>query len=252
MKNLIFLILSFLFFPTELFAFLSVDVSIDKNEVLPGQTIEMDLLIKSSENVKDPVLPDMPFAVTGRGSSTNFSFINGNTTIEVHKTFTLKALSEGSYEIPPIAVKSGEKSVTTGAIPVKVVNSSGYTGKSSPAQVHGFVDIVYLAGVFEQSRCVEDAYLGGYFAYSHPCESSGLELIVAYFPDDVFFVAHLSAPIRPETDPSFRFFADFTGVSVHRFHPGRAFRSERGEFYDHWFGREGLRTYRRRHQRRQQ
>jgi len=136
MKNLIFLILSFLFFPTELFAFLSVDVSIDKNEVLPGQTIEMDLLIKSSENVKDPVLPDMPFAVTGRGSSTNFSFINGNTTIEVHKTFTLKALSEGSYEIPPIAVKSGEKSVTTGAIPVKVVNSSGYTGKSSPAQVH--------------------------------------------------------------------------------------------------------------------
>jgi len=103
--------------------------SVDKDKVAMDDTLELTLTVIGSQNAQAPELPAMDgLEVMSTGTSSQYSFINGQTSVRKNFTYVLMPTKEGSATIPSVSMEIDGKTLQTKPITVEVVKA----GQSQP------------------------------------------------------------------------------------------------------------------------
>ena len=138
MKRYLFCLVWSIFIGLQLCGAEGFHAVLEPSTVLEGEPF---VLLLSNQGNEMPQLVKLPEKFTYRGSSQSTRIINGDKTVSVGYNFLAPA--PGEYEIAPLTVKLGKKTVRTPLLKLKVV-------KDNTAQT-GLSD-VFVRGVFADNR----------------------------------------------------------------------------------------------------
>jgi len=118
---------------------LSISAQASPQQAGVGQSIRLQITIEGKVNIQgSPSLPDLTdFQVYRGGSSTNFSFINGQVSSSLQYTYILVPKHTGTFTIGPISITHGGKVYSTQPIEVQVTPAGGQAQLPGPARPAG-------------------------------------------------------------------------------------------------------------------
>lgn len=117
----------------------NVEATVSENKVFTGERISLSIEISGDfNNVSRPDIPaDIPgFRLLSNTPSTSrsFSFVNGQSSTTYTYTYYLVAQTEGSYQIPEIAVNIDDTDYTTQPLLVEIIDRNDSARSSSSSQ----------------------------------------------------------------------------------------------------------------------
>lgn len=119
----------------------------DKNKATLGQTILLSLIFEGEQNVPAPDLPELDgFRSQYLGPSTNFSMINGKTSMSIAHRYLLFPQKKGVFEIGPFSVMYEGQAYTSGPLTVEITdeapsNNAMPEGQAQGPQTHNKQDL---------------------------------------------------------------------------------------------------------------
>jgi hypothetical protein len=126
--------LVFVLAPAVRAADVDVTASVSPDEVAVGDAVTLTVSVAGDAGGAEPELPDLPgFRVGGSGSSTSFSFVNGQVSRRAEYSYTLIPEKEGRLSIGPVTVRVRGKRYRTEPVAVNVV-PAGSRSRPQPAQ----------------------------------------------------------------------------------------------------------------------
>jgi hypothetical protein len=110
---------------------ISVEASVNKNPVMPGEQVNVTVTIYNSQgNVEMPQLNGMTF-LFGPSVSQSTTNVNGKRSSSIAYSYAFRADKEGTVNIPAITVRTSAGAMRTKPIDLKVTrSSSGGSGRS--------------------------------------------------------------------------------------------------------------------------
>jgi len=112
----------------------SIQASVDRTNLNVDDQLILSVVINGSNtgSLPDPELPEIGhFAIVDSFQGSNFSWINGKTSLSKTIRYILKPEATGTFTIPPIKVSQGGKTFQTEPITV-TVSQSASSGASPP------------------------------------------------------------------------------------------------------------------------
>ena len=134
-KIFLFNIFAFCIFCSAFAAEVTFNASVNKNTVALDDTVQYTLAISGSSagNAPSPTLPKfVNLNVVGTSQSSNFSFINGQTSVSKSFIYTLRPEKIGQAQIGQASVTIGGQTYTTEPIEIKVTKAEGKKPQSGP------------------------------------------------------------------------------------------------------------------------
>lgn len=116
------LVLVFALAPAVRAAEVDVTASVSPDEAAVGEAVTLTVSVGGDAGGAEPELPDLPdFRVAGRGSSSSFTFVNGQVSRRADYSYTLIPEKTGRLAIGPVTVRAGGKTYRTEPLAVNVV-----------------------------------------------------------------------------------------------------------------------------------
>jgi oxygen tolerance protein BatD len=98
--------------------------TLDRDTTRVGESVTLSLNFEDGSPAGDPNLPPLPgLNVTSVGQSSQFSFVNGQTTATKSFNFTLTPTQAGNIAIPALQIKVDGKTLTSQPLVLKVLKS---------------------------------------------------------------------------------------------------------------------------------
>ena len=124
------LVISFVFFifSTAFAADVTFNASVDKNTVALDDTVQYTVSVSGSSvgNAPSPTLPKfLNLNVVGTSQSSNFSFINGQTSVSKSFIYTLQPEKVGQARIGSASININGQTYTTEPIDIKITKAEG-------------------------------------------------------------------------------------------------------------------------------
>ncbi|MFA5038978.1 MAG: BatD family protein [Candidatus Omnitrophota bacterium] len=96
---------------------------IDRGQVALGQAVQLNLIFEGEQNVPAPELPPLEdFQTKYLGPSSQFSVINGKTSLSVTHRYLLFPQKKGTFEIGPFSVQYEGQTYTARALTIEVID----------------------------------------------------------------------------------------------------------------------------------
>jgi hypothetical protein len=155
-------------------------VSLDRDAILLGETADLSLTFEGGGPEGNPSLPNIPgLAISYVGPSSQFSFVNGQTSSTITHHFTVSARRPGVFTIPALSIQVDGKKLTSQPLKLTVSQTAtpSETGINAGTQV-AFVKLALPKG---------DLYVG---------EMTTVELQI-WLRDDVQNFGNLQLPSLP-------------------------------------------------------
>lgn len=133
--------------------------TVDKDRVTLNDKIELTLTVTGAQDAGEPELPELDgLDVVSSGSSSQFSFINGQMSVSKNFTYILMPLKEGRLTIPPASITAGGKTLKTEPIDVEVVKGGQRAVAAGPASTEktGIKERIFI----EVTTDKQSAYTG--------------------------------------------------------------------------------------------
>jgi hypothetical protein len=113
---------------------LSIEASLDRPEIAPGEAATLTVLIRSSGvNLPDVELPALSGVMVQRaGTAQNFSMSNGRVERSSRSVYRLIGRSEGVVRIPPLRVELGKESAESAPLTLTVTRSAVAPPRAAP------------------------------------------------------------------------------------------------------------------------
>ena len=93
------------------------ELTVDRNRVAVGQTLELDLTFTDTQNIPTLDLPPIEgFQARYAGPSTRMSIVNGKASSSITHVYTLLATKEGTFRIGPFHLEFNNDKYTSNAI----------------------------------------------------------------------------------------------------------------------------------------
>ena len=127
-KIILFISLVFCIFSTALAADVTFNASVDKNTVALDDTLQYTVAVSGSSagNAPAPNLPQfVNLSVAGTYQSSNFSFVNGKTSVSKSFIYTLKPEKIGEARIGSASINISGQTYTTEPIEIKITKAEG-------------------------------------------------------------------------------------------------------------------------------
>ena len=134
-KIILFTIFIFCIFSLALAADVTFNASVDKNAVALDDTIQYTVSVSGNSvgNTPGPTLPKfVNLGVIGTSQSSNFSFINGQTSVSKSFIYTLRPEKIGQAHIGQASITINGQPYTTDPIEIKVTKAEGKKAQSVP------------------------------------------------------------------------------------------------------------------------
>jgi hypothetical protein len=132
----------------------SFAASLDRDTVSVGDRATLSLRFEGAVPADIPTLPNVPgLSFTAVGQSSQFNFINGQSTSVVAYNFLVRAAQPGDYTIPAISVELDGKRLASQPLKLKVLKSGEPTPESEVIGKNAFLKLsvpkteVYLGEV---------------------------------------------------------------------------------------------------------
>lgn len=134
-KIILFFILIFFICSFALAADVTFNASVDKNTVALDDTIQYTVSVTGNAvgNAPGPALPKFSnLSVIGTSQSSNFSFVNGQTSVSKSFIYTLRPEKTGQAHIGQASITINGQIYTTDPIEIKVTKAEGKKAQSAP------------------------------------------------------------------------------------------------------------------------
>lgn len=147
--------------------------SVDKNPVAVDDRFKLMLTIQNAKgNITPPDLSDFNL-IFGPAKSTNYQFINGESSSTITFTYTLTPKTTGTFTIPAAVAKTDKGTFQSDPISLKVVEgssstagASGGSGTSSNRQVQGNEELMAEIRLDRRSVYKGEQVVVTYYVYS--------------------------------------------------------------------------------------
>lgn len=134
-KIILFNIFILCFYSLALAADITFNASADKNTVALDDTIQYTVSVSGNSvgNAPSPALPKFTnLSVIGTSQSSNFSFVNGQTSVSKSFIYTLRPEKTGQAHIGQASITINGQTYTTDPIDIKVTKAEGKKAQSAP------------------------------------------------------------------------------------------------------------------------
>jgi tetratricopeptide (TPR) repeat protein len=102
----------------------SVEATVESNDVVVNQAFVFTIAIEGAQNVPAPRLDDVDgFDVSYLGPSTQLSFVNGHMSASISHRYRVVPLRAGDFQLGPFAVEVQGQHVETKPVPIRVAAS---------------------------------------------------------------------------------------------------------------------------------
>ncbi|MFH1678948.1 MAG: BatD family protein [Candidatus Omnitrophota bacterium] len=114
---------------------ISFEVTVDRNKVVIGQALQLNLAFHGTQNISAPQLGNVEgFDARYLGPSTMVSIVNGVVTSSITHVYTLVPLKTGTFTIGPFSVGVQDKALASKPITIEVVSAPSRGQQYSPSQ----------------------------------------------------------------------------------------------------------------------
>lgn len=132
-----YLLITLLFGTTGLAKDINFEVTVNKNKVSLGSSVQLNLSFYGTQDVAAPDLPDIEgFTWQYLGPSTRMSIVNGKVSTSITHMYILIPLKAGKFSIPAISIQYQGKTYKSDPIPIEVVQ--GPSQSSQAGQKEGY------------------------------------------------------------------------------------------------------------------
>ena len=154
--------------------------SLDRDVINPGETADLSLTFEGGGPKGNPSLPAIPgLSISYVGPSSQFSFVNGQTSSTITHHFNVTALKPGVYAIPALSIQVDGTALTSKPLKLTVSQNSA----PSAAAVNSGAEVAFAKLVMPKNQL----YVG---------EVATAELQI-WLRDDVQNFGNLSLPAAP-------------------------------------------------------
>jgi hypothetical protein len=113
---------------------ITVSASLEPQFVTLGETANLAISFQGTSQQAAPVLPEVPnLQIRYLGPSSQVTIVNGQVSSTVTHNYTVGAAAPGDYVIPPLTIEVGGRTLTTPALPLKVLKPEAPTPQSIQA-----------------------------------------------------------------------------------------------------------------------
>lgn len=119
-----------------------VKAVVDRNRISISESIRLQVIITATEGRVD-VSGITDFEIVARGTSTSIQIVNGKTTKSLISNYTLLPRSKGRLQIPPLPVRTDDRTQMTRAITVQV--------SDQPQQSSDRTEVIIKANVSDKN-----------------------------------------------------------------------------------------------------
>lgn len=115
-------------------ASVTISASLEPQFVTLGETANLSISFQGTSQQGAPVLPEVPnLQIRYLGPSSQVTIVNGQVSSTVTHNYTVGAAAPGDYVIPSLAIEVGGRTLTTPALPLKVLKPEAPTPQSIQA-----------------------------------------------------------------------------------------------------------------------
>ncbi len=103
----------------------TVEVTVDKNRVALGSSVQLNLTFHGRQDIVAPELPEIDgFKTRYVGPSTRMSIVNGRVSSSITHVYSLLPLKVGTFRIPSLSINIEGKTYTTKPVTIEVVQGA--------------------------------------------------------------------------------------------------------------------------------
>ena len=117
--------------------------TLDRDTTTAGEQVTLSLIFEGGSPQTVPVVPRLPnLNISYTGQSSQFSFVNGQTTSTLTHTYVMTPMQPGEYVISSISAVVNNQTVTSRPLKLKVLNNNQPAGGSDVAGKLAYVKLI--------------------------------------------------------------------------------------------------------------
>jgi len=117
--------------------------SLDRNTISANESATLSLRFEGGLPADVPAVPNVPgLSITSKGQSSQFNFVNGQSSSILSYDFSVRASEPGDYTIPAMSALVNGKPLSSQALKLKVVKSGEATPESEIIGKNAFLKLV--------------------------------------------------------------------------------------------------------------